>query len=161
MSFAVAALLAGILAASCDPDPRADLSGRIDGVMLARQHPSPTVDQIVGGFDVYLDLGEAAPASVDVAPGYGTFVLIRQSDQKSLATLQIDCQTVRHLDPGDQAIVHVTVAQQGVAQSLDTPVLDEICQSGYLRIDGNVSDSPDGGLNTPLQSGPFELMKCP
>jgi hypothetical protein len=153
--------LVALALASCEPSPETDLSARIDGVMLARQHPSPTVDQIVGGFDVYLELGDDAPGPVDVAPGNGTFTLVRESDQKAMTNLSVDCLTTRHLEAGQKASVHVTIAQQGVGQSLPTAVLDEICKSKPLRIDGTIGDSPDGGLNTPVQSGSFDLMNCP
>jgi hypothetical protein len=115
LPFAVA-MVAGLFSASCEPEPKKDLSGRIDSVMLARQHPSASVDQIVGGFDIYLELGEAAPGPADVAPGNGNFVLVRESDQKHMTGLSVDCLTTRHLNPGDKACVHVTVAEQGAGQ---------------------------------------------
>jgi hypothetical protein len=159
--FALAAVLAGLGLASCEPNPDTDLSARIESVLLARQHPTPTVDQIVGGFDISLELGDDAPGPVDVAPANGTFTLVRESDQKAMTKLAIDSLTTRHLEAGQRASVHVTVAQQGVGQSLPTAVLDEICKSKPLRIDGTIADSPDGGLNTPVQSGSFDLLNCP
>jgi hypothetical protein len=158
---AAIALLAGIATVSCAAEPDKDLSGRIDGVLLGRQHPSPTVDEIVGGFDVYLELGKASPGPADVQPGTGTYLLVRQSDERAMADLRVDCLTTRHLEPGECASVHVTIAEQGVGQSLPTATLDELCRSGDLRIDGNVSDTPDGGLNTPLRSSSFKLLNCP
>jgi hypothetical protein len=159
--FAAAAMLAGLVFSSCDPQPKTDLSGRIDGVLLARQHPSLTVDELVGGFDICLELGEAAPGPVDVAPNNGTFKLVRESDQKPLTDLEVGCLTTRHIEAGQTGSVHVTVAEPGIGQTLPTPVLDEICASGMLRIDGIVSNSADGGLNTPLSSSSFELLNCP
>ena len=141
----LAAVLAGIGAVSCQQDPDKDLSGSIDGVLLARQRPSASVDQIVGGFDIYLELGEAAPAATDVQPASGTFTLVRESDQKALTNLSVDCLTTRHLEPGDRGSVHATVAEQGAGQSLPTTLLDEICKSGWLRIDGIIADCPDCG----------------
>jgi hypothetical protein len=157
---AAIALLASLAAASCAEEPDKTLTGRIDSVMIGRQHPSATVDQIVGGFDVYLQLGPAAPVSADVQPANGSYPLIRESDQQAMATLHVACLTTRHLDPGDSASVHVTIAEQGVGQSLPTATLDEICASRWMRIDGNVADNPDGGVNTPLQSTSFELQNC-
>lgn len=157
---AAIALLAGLIM-SCTDEPDNTLSGRIDGVMLGREHPSATVDQIVGGFDVYLQLGPAAPVSADVQPGNGSYMLVRESDQRAMAGLHVACDTTRHLDPGESASVHVTIAEQGVGQALPTATLDEICTSRWMRIDGNVADNPDGGVNTPLRSTSFELQNCP
>ena len=158
--WALIVVLAGIGAGSCAAEPDTDLSGKIDGVMLARQRPSATVDEIVGGFDIYLELGAQAPAAVDVAPNTGSFVLVRESDQKALTDLKVDCLTTRHLVPGDKASVHVTVAQEGVAQTLPTALMDQICQAGWLRIDAIIPDTPGGTPNTPLRSVSFELINC-
>jgi hypothetical protein len=158
---AAIALLASLAAASCADEPDNTLKGRIDGVLLGREHPSATVDQIVGGFNVYLELGPAATVSADVQPGNGSYMLVRESDQRAMAGLHVACDTTRHLDPGESASVHVTIAEQGVGQALPTATLDEICTSRWMRIDGNVADNPDGGVNTPLRSTSFELQNCP
>jgi hypothetical protein len=154
-------MAAGLSVASCGSDPDMALTGRIDGVMLARQRPTALIDQIVGGFDIYLDLGDDAPAAIDVKPGDGNFTLVRQSDEKALAVLRVECLTTRHIEPGDEASVHLTVAQEGVAQSLPTTVMDEICRSGSLRIDGVIADSLAGEPNTAVNSPSFALLNCP